>query len=110
MLSFRKKLMSQSRENLLADGRTDGRMDGPYFIGPFQLRSGSNNVSTFFINLHFTRNFMLSCFANFWSPLPTHLTMGVLAWKQNENSWSLKAFFPEKEEVIPKFVIVGSYC
>ena len=36
MLSFRKKLMSQFSENL----RTDRRMDGPYFIGPFQPRPG----------------------------------------------------------------------
>ena len=38
MLSL--KLMSQFRENLLRDrrmdGRTDGRMDRHYFIGPFQ--------------------------------------------------------------------------
>ena len=29
ILSFRKKLMSQSRENLRTDGRTDGRTDRP---------------------------------------------------------------------------------
>ena len=28
MLSFRKKLMSQSRENLWTDGRMDGRTEG----------------------------------------------------------------------------------
>ena len=38
MLSFRKKLTSQSRENLRTDGRMDGKMDKPYFIGPFRLR------------------------------------------------------------------------
>ena len=40
MLSFRKKLMSQSQEKLWIDGRTDGRTDKPYFIEPFQQRLG----------------------------------------------------------------------
>ena len=40
MLSFRKKLMSQSWENLWTDGRTDGRTDKPYFIEPFRLGPG----------------------------------------------------------------------
>ena len=39
---FQKKLMSQSQENLLTDGKTDRRMDERtdrlYFIGPFRLR------------------------------------------------------------------------
>ena len=30
--------MSQSRENLQTDGRTDRRMERPYFIGPFWPR------------------------------------------------------------------------
>ena len=38
---FRKKLMSQSQENLRTDGRrarrTDGRTDKPYFIDPIFL-------------------------------------------------------------------------
>ena len=38
MLSFRKKLMSQFWENL----QTDGRTDGPYFIGSFRPMPGSN--------------------------------------------------------------------
>ena len=40
MLSFRKKLMSQFRENLQREGRTDRRTDTPYFIEPFRLRTG----------------------------------------------------------------------
>ena len=44
---FRKKLMSQSQENLQKTGRTDGRMDKPCFIGPFRLRPGVQlNFST----------------------------------------------------------------
>ena len=37
---FQKKLMSQFWENLQTDWRTDGRTDGPYFIGPFRPRPG----------------------------------------------------------------------
>ena len=37
---FQKKLMSQSRENLRTDGRTEGRTDRPDFIGPFRSRPG----------------------------------------------------------------------
>ena len=37
----KKKLMTQSQENLRTDGRTDGtRTDRPYFIGPFWSRLG----------------------------------------------------------------------
>ena len=32
--------MSQSRENLRTGGRTDGKTDRPYFIGPFGPRPG----------------------------------------------------------------------
>ena len=50
MLSkFQKKLISQSQENLQTDGkmdeRTKGRTDRPYFIGPFQLRLGVQQIS-----------------------------------------------------------------
>ena len=44
MLSFRKKLMSQSRENLWTDGRMDGKTDKPYFIGHFRLRPGIQQI------------------------------------------------------------------
>ena len=37
MTKFRKKLMIQFQENAWTDGRTDGRTDRPYFIGPFRL-------------------------------------------------------------------------
>ena len=45
MLSFKKKLMSQFRENLRTDGRwmegrTEGQTDWPNFIGPFRPRPG----------------------------------------------------------------------
>ena len=50
MLSFRKKLMSQSRKNLQTDGKTDGRMDKPYFIGPFRPRPGAQEVTKFHIS------------------------------------------------------------
>ena len=40
--------MSQSQENILTErrtnGRTDGRMDKPYFIGPFWPRPGVQYV------------------------------------------------------------------
>ena len=36
MLSFRKKILSQFWEFVQTDGRTDGRMDRHYFIGPFR--------------------------------------------------------------------------
>ena len=35
MLSFRKKLMSQSQENFRTEGQKDRRTDRFYFIGPF---------------------------------------------------------------------------
>ena len=40
MLSFRKKLLGQSWENVWIDRRMDRRMDRPYFIGPFWPRLG----------------------------------------------------------------------
>ena len=40
MLSFRKKLMSQSQENFLTDGRMEGGMDRHYFKGPFCVLLG----------------------------------------------------------------------
>ena len=44
MLSFRKKLMSQFQENFQTEGRKDGRsegqMDRPQFIGPFRPQTG----------------------------------------------------------------------
>ena len=54
MLSFRTKLMSQSRENLQRDRRMDRRMEGwkngwkdrPYFIGPLRLRPGVQKKTT----------------------------------------------------------------
>ena len=39
--------MSQFWENLRTDGRTDGRMDWPYFIGPFQLWPGVQKEDIF---------------------------------------------------------------
>ena len=35
MQKFRKKIIMQFQENTQKDGGTDGRMDRPYFIGPF---------------------------------------------------------------------------
>ena len=37
---FQKKLITRFQENLRTDRRTDGSMDRPYFIGPFQLTLG----------------------------------------------------------------------
>ena len=39
-VKFQKKLMTQLRENLQRDRRTDGRTDRPCFIEPFQQRLG----------------------------------------------------------------------
>ena len=39
--------MSQFWENLQTDGRTDERMDGPFFIGPFRLWPGVQKEDIF---------------------------------------------------------------
>ena len=39
-----KKLMIQFQENACTEGRKDGRMDRPYFIGPFRLLPGVQKI------------------------------------------------------------------
>ena len=41
---FQKKIISQFREKLQADGRMDGRTDTPYFLGPFPTRTGVQKI------------------------------------------------------------------
>ena len=50
----------------------------------------------------------ISC--SFFLPNLGDLFPRLRQWNRNTNSWRVKALFSEKEEVIPKFVIVGSYC
>ena len=61
-VKFQKKLMSKFWENLQRDGWTDGRTDGPYFIGPFWSNKG------FFILASFSRIVI-----KFWSILKSKL-------------------------------------
>ena len=59
--------MSQSQENLPRDGRTDGRTDRPYFIGPFWLMPGFQKF--IFIKTGFLLAFFLSMISEvtvFW--------------------------------------------
>ena len=39
-----KKQMIQFQENACTEGRKDGRMDRPYFIGPFRLLPGVQKI------------------------------------------------------------------
>ena len=53
--------MSQSRENLRTDGRTDGKADIPYFIGPLRPRPGFqklNEISIFALGFGSVKSFM----------------------------------------------------
>ena len=61
--------------------------------------------------LHFTENLILSLFANFGRPLRTPLIRKLSDYQTEiKILWSVKMFFSEIEEVMPKFVIADYYC
>ena len=54
--------MSQSQENLQTDERTEGRMDRPYFIGPFWLPPGVQKKSQTETSMEMQQNFIIFYF------------------------------------------------
>ena len=106
MLSFRKKLMSSSRENLQTDGRTDGRMEGwkdertdrPYFLAEARGPKSNEIFIALFLLWIGKPNIAQVCWPQ-WSII---LFLDVLSLKHKINIIILPTDLLETKSQLPK--------